>query len=162
MVGKIEVEKICNIYTPFIGRSRIYPLPGRALFENGVLATLVLAANPNEIVDLAFKLCRDPAVQEFFFSLDCHNQPWRQAEYHSVLIVFHVGKGSVPIARLGVMEYGWDERQNAATIVPLRWDDPFWAAKYGDLLLRLERQCGRRSGMIRWQKPWERRPVVLN
>lgn len=162
MVGKIEVEITCNAYSLFIDKARFYPLPGRALDKNGQLSTLALATNPNEIVDLAFKLCRDTRVQEFFFSLDCHNQPWRQAEYHSVLIVFHVLKGAATIARLGVMEYGWNERRNEATIAPLRWDDPFWGAKYGDLLLRLERQCGRRRGMIRWQKPWERRPVVLN
>lgn len=163
---KIEVEELCLTYSQsFIDKEGIYPAPGAFLKQDGQLALLALAVNPNEMVDKAFNLCRDKTVKEFFLSLDCHNRPDRQADHHSVLIVFHVRKGvkGGAVVRLGAMEYGWDEAEGAATIVPLIWNEPFWAAKYGDLLTRLERQCGHRRGdMMFWGKPWDRRTVVLN
>lgn len=162
----IEVEELCRTYSlSFIDREGIYPVPGAVLGENGKMSLMALAAKPEAIVDMAFKMCRDTAVNEFFFSLDCHNRPERQGQYHSVLIVFYVRKegGGGAIVRLGAMEYGWDEVKAEATVMPLCWDEPFWAAKYGDLLSRLERQCSRRrGGTMVWGRPWERRTVVLN
>lgn len=163
MHGETQSAELFRIYS-FIDKGELSPAPGASSGKDGRTTQLTLSNDPNEVVDDAFKMCRDRKIQEFFFSLDCHNRLERRGEYHSVLIVFHVRKeerGGAEV-RLGTMEYGWDAASGTATVVPLLWNEPFWAAKYGDLLSRLERQCGRRGDMMVWGKPWDRRRVVLN
>lgn len=158
---RIEVERICRVYgQQFADADGIFPAPGAVLDKEGSLSLYALAMRPEAVTDLAYKLCRDARVKEFFFTLDFHNRPDRREEYHSVLGIFHVRKGLD--VRLGVMEYDWDAGTQTPVVQAVQWGDPFWTGRYGDLLARLEKQCGGPWGGMDFWHPWGGQRVVVN